>query len=163
MQIRRLLKSFYFDCQVRNLTEKTIWGYGEALSKFLNFVEKKGIELEQVEGATIKEFIVSLRERQLSDHTINQRLRVLKLFFRYLVQEGLWDGRPNPMEKIKLLRAEKKLIKVLSAEEIERILKVPNKNTFAGYRNFCIIYAFYDTMIRLSELTNIKLSYPISI
>jgi integrase/recombinase XerD len=144
MQIRRLLKSFYFDCQVRNLTEKTIWGYGEALSKFLNFVEKKGIELEQVEGATIKEFIVSLRERQLSDHTINQRLRVLKLFFRYLVQEGLWDGRPNP-------------------KEIERILKVPNKNTFAGYRNFCIIYAFYDTMIRLSELTNIKLSYPISI
>ena len=23
------LKSFYFDCRVRNLTEKTIWGEGE--------------------------------------------------------------------------------------------------------------------------------------
>jgi site-specific recombinase XerD len=97
MQSGGLLKSFYFDCQVRNLTDKIIWGYGEALSKFLNSAKKKGIELEQVEGATIKEFIVSLKERQLSDHTINQRLRVLKLFFRYLVQEGLWDGHPSPM------------------------------------------------------------------
>ena len=62
------------------------------------------------------------------------------------------------MERIKLLRAEDKLKSVLSPEDIERVLKIPDKKIFTGYRNFCIIYTFYDTMIRLSELCNIKLS-----
>ena len=62
------------------------------------------------------------------------------------------------MERIKLLRAEDKLKPVLSPEDIERVLKIPDKKIFTGYRNFCIIYTFYDTMIRLSELCNIKLS-----
>lgn len=62
------------------------------------------------------------------------------------------------MEKIKLLRAQNKLKPVLSPEDINKILKIPDKKSFTGYRNFCIIYTFYDTIIRVSELANIKLS-----
>jgi len=158
MQVGGLLKSFYFDCRIRNLTEKTITGYGETLTRFFNFLQKHNVDFLNISGLTIKEFIASLKDRSNSDHTINNRLRVLRLFFRYLVEEELLNGRPNPMGKIKLLKAENKLKLVLSPENIERVLKIPDKKTFTGYRNFCIIYTFYDTMIRLSELCNIKLS-----
>jgi site-specific recombinase XerD len=62
------------------------------------------------------------------------------------------------MEKIKLLRTGKKIKPVLSPQDIERILNVFDKKTFTGCRNFTMVYTFYDTMIRLSELCNIELS-----
>ena len=153
-----LLKTFYFDCRIRNLTQKTISGYGEVLKLFLQYLEKTTIPFEQVSSLTIKEFIASLQDRELSDHSINSYLKVLRIFFGFLESEGLLNGQVNPMEKIKLLRTEKKIKPVLSPQDIERILSVFDKKSFTGCRNFTMVYTFYDTMIRLSELCNIKLS-----
>ena len=95
MKVGGVLKSFYFDCRIRNLTEKSITGYGEALSIFFNFLQKQKIDFQDVSGLTIKEFIASLKDRGNSDHTINNRLRVLRLFYHYLTSERLLDGNPN--------------------------------------------------------------------
>lgn len=121
-------------------------------------MEKAGVPFEQVSSLNIKEFIASLQDRELSDYSINAYLKVLRIFFGFLKSEGLLDGQANPMEKIKLLRTEMKIKPVLSPEDIQRVLNVFDKRTFTGCRNFAMVYTFYDTMIRLSELCNIKLT-----
>ena len=49
-----MLKAFYFDCRIRNLTQKTISGYGEAIKLFLQYLEKAGVPFEQVSSLNIK-------------------------------------------------------------------------------------------------------------
>ena len=49
-----LLKAFYFDCRIRNLTQKTISGYGEVLKLFLQYLEKATVPFEQVSSLTDK-------------------------------------------------------------------------------------------------------------
>lgn len=150
-----LLQQFYYQCSVKNLSQITIRGYGDRLTSFYQFLKKRNIPFESVNRSTIEEYVLSLKDR-VSDYTVNGRIRVLKLFFNYLVTEGLWDNG-NPMEKIKFTKTERKIKPILTPEGIEKLLAVPNKRTFWGYRNFCIILVFWDTLIRLSELINIRL------
>ena len=93
---------------------------------------------------------------KVSDHTINGRIRLLKTFFKFLVSDGLGDGKPNPLEKISFIKTDKKIKPVLSIEQVEQLLRVPNKKTFTGFRNLCIIHLFWDSLIRLGELINIR-------
>lgn len=62
------------------------------------------------------------------------------------------------MEKTKLLWTEKGISPVLSPQDLERILDVFGKRASTGCRNLTMVYTFYDTMIRPSELRNVKLS-----
>lgn len=149
-----LAAQFYYDCKVRNLSPNTLRGYGERLTAFYKFLRERTCAIEKVSRETIQEYILSLKGR-VSDHTVNTTLRVLRVFFRFLLREGL-SANGNPMEKISLIRAENKLKPILVPEQIEQLLSVPNKRTFIGYRNFTMILVFWDSLIRLSELINLK-------
>jgi integrase/recombinase XerD len=132
---------FYFNCRLKNLSVATLKCYGERLNDFYNFIQKKSVPFENVDRSVVQEYILGLKDK-VSDYTLNGRLRVLKVFFNLLIKEGIWDGKPNPMEKVDYVRAEKKLKPVISVEEMEKILTVLNRRTFEGYRNYCMILVF---------------------
>jgi len=150
-----LLQQFYYQCRVKNLTETTLRGYGDRLSNFYQFIKSKNVLFENVKRSTIEEYVLSQKDK-VSDYTVNGRIRVLKLFFNYLVTEGLWNNG-NPLEKVQFIKAEKKIKPVLTSQDVEKLLSVPNKRSFSGCRNFCMILVFWDSLIRLSELINVKL------
>jgi integrase/recombinase XerD len=104
---------------------------------------------------TIQTYILSMKDR-VSDYTVNGRIRVLKLFFNYICREGLWDSA-NPMERIKLIRAEERFPKIISIDEMEKLLGVPNKRTFTGYRDYVMLLLLWDTMVRLGELARLRI------
>ena len=63
----------------------------------------------------------------------------------------------NPLIKSKVPRAEKKVIKALSTNEVNQLLSILG-NTFVGIRNKAIILVLIDCGLRLGELLNIKTS-----
>lgn len=153
--MKAALKQFEYHVRTKNLTPKTISVYGERLGYFRRFLSAKGIAFEDVDRLTVQDFILSQKDRGLADISINGQVKVLKIFFKFLKDEGLIVS--DPTEKIQLLRTEKKMKPVLSEDQIEAMLAVPDRSTFVGMRNFLIILVFYDTLIRLSELINLKL------
>ena len=154
--LKSCLESFYFDCKVKNLAPKTIDVYGERLRNFHRFLESKGIDFEKVDTASIQSYILSMKGR-VSDYTVNGRIRVLRLFFNYLERENFLDNG-NPMARIKLVRAERRLPRIITVEEMQQVLRVPNRRTFTGYRNYVMLLLFWDTMVRLGELIKLKTS-----
>jgi len=149
-----LVEQFYYHCRVKNLTEKTLSGYGERLKNFYLFLSSHNIPFEDINRKTIQDYIIS-QKGKVSDHTINGRIRVLKLFFNYLQKDGLLNNG-NPMQAISFIRAEKTLKPILGPEQIEKLLSIPSRRTFQGYRNYCMVLTFWDSLIRLSELINLK-------
>lgn len=153
---RAAAEQFYFTCKVKNLTDKTLSTYGERLENFRRFLDLVHVPFDQVEKPTVQRYILSMKDR-VSDHTLNDRIRALKTFFKFLVSERIWNGgRENPMDRIQYVRTESKFKPVLQQEEIEKLLKIPNRKNFCGYRNFCMIWVFWDTLMRLSGLINLK-------
>ncbi|SFS47445.1 tyrosine-type recombinase/integrase [Marininema halotolerans] len=148
------LKTFIRNCRIKNLTEESIKYYRQAINKFAQVCGKSrpvDITQEDVENA-----ILNMRSKKLSDSALNSYIRGWRPFFRYLHEQAFIPE--NPTANIKLLKAEKKVIQAFSKEQMKHLLSIPDKETFTGYRNFCMMELLFDTGIRVSELASIKLT-----
>jgi site-specific recombinase XerD len=154
--VDKYIEEFALRCRSKGLAEKTLSIYAERLDNFYRFLKERSINFENADRATIREYINSQIPRELSRHTINGRIRVLKTFFKFLVEEELWKSS-NPMEKIDFLKTEKIWKPVLTSEDINTMLNGIRRDNYYGQRAYVILIVFWDTLIRLSELINIRL------
>jgi integrase/recombinase XerD len=90
----------------------------------------------------------------LSGRSQHMRLVPIKMWFRWLVRNHRILS--NPAADMDMPRVEKRLPKhVLSADEAERILNVPDVTSSLGIRDRAILETFYSTGIRRAELTSL--------
>lgn len=155
-----LLEQFYYHCRIKNLRPKTLDCYAERLTYFMYWVKKqrncfcKGV-LGKVDTLGIQRYIMELLDsHKVSAETINGRIRVLKLFYNFLCENDL-IGK-SPLEKIKLLKVEHTIKKIVSPQQLSLALKYFNQQSFCGSRNRLMILMTFDTMIRSGELINLK-------
>jgi integrase/recombinase XerD len=150
------LDAFRFDCQIRNLTSRTLDCYFERLGYFFDYLSRRGMSLQQVTRQANQDYVLSL-QGSVSDETINGRLRVYRKFFNFLTEEEMWEGQ-NPMKGVKLLRTARLIKPVVSPEDVQRIIASPNRKTFEGNRNLVMILLLWDGMLRKKELLGLKIS-----
>ena len=154
--IKKYLDAFRFDCQLRNLTNKTLDCYYERLGYLFKYLENRQIPFVEVDRRLIQDFIL-LTKDSVSDETINGRIRVYRRFFNFLIEDGLWEGS-NPMKGIQLLKTVKRVKPVIEIEDIQKILSSIPVKPFENARNRVMVLLFWDGMLRLNEVRNLKLS-----
>lgn len=95
-----------------------------------------------------------LGQDNIAPATFNIRLRYLKSFFSWLVNEGAYTG--NPLEGIKTRKAEPRIVQH-SAEVLTKLLKLPDRSTYCGKRDYALLCLSIDTAIRPSEALALEL------
>ena len=94
-------------------------------------------------------------ESGLSPVTVNHYVRTIKIFYSYLVWEGIIDNGPPTM--LKQLSVSRKLKPVADEKQISRLVAVVPDSTFFHVRDRAIILLLRDTAIRLKEILAIEL------
>lgn len=84
------------------------------------------------------------------------RVNYLNTFFRYAVNYG-WM-LINPMENIKLLKAEEVFHTVLSQNQMKKLLEAPDLSTHLGFQIRVILELLYSCGFRFSELHSLTKS-----
>jgi integrase/recombinase XerD len=74
--------------------------------------------------------------------------------FKCLAEECLIDY--NPMDGIKNVSEPQDEIVVLNAEELKRLLNVPNQRHYAEFRDYVLMNLLIDGMMRKSEALGLK-------
>ena len=82
-------------------------------------------------------------------------MRSLRIFFSWLVSEGVIET--NPFNRVKIPRPPRKVIPTFSDSQIQQLLNVIDTVTPGGYRDYAIILTLLDTAMRVSELCTLKL------
>ncbi|MFH1670560.1 MAG: tyrosine-type recombinase/integrase [Patescibacteria group bacterium] len=93
--------------------------------------------------------------KELTIRTKNHHLTVLRAFLRYLVQEE--EMNAYPPDRVTRFKEEERKVKVLFAEELERLLNEPDDTTKNGKRDSAILNLFFSTGMRLAELRSLNL------
>jgi integrase/recombinase XerD len=147
-------------CPARGLRASTIAAYQATLHQFRAFVE---VRLEnrgpdQVTAQDVLSYLEHLRrERDNGDSAVNRQATVLKNFYRAIVALGHLDPRANPLAHFPRLKAQpRKLPRVLSEEEVNRLLDQPPRDTILGLRDRALLTLLYGTGIRASECANLR-------
>ncbi len=142
--------AFYDRCRAENRAENTLHFYRYRLAAFRKFLVRKRLDLTPAEVTTqlIREFITDERNR-VSAVTSEKSCVSLKVFFSFLIDEGLLDV--NPTATIRKPKVKRKIIEAFSREQIAAMLKTCS-HTFSGYRDLAIIMVLFDCGLRASEL-----------
>ena len=104
----------------------------------------------------VEAWYADLSRRGLSAATASRRRSAVRQFYRFVMEEG-WRA-DDPSRRLEAPRRGRPLPRVLSAEEMERLLAAAGADDrSAGVRLLCLIELTYASGMRVSELLGLKL------
>lgn len=136
------------------LAKNTQLAYMRDLRLLMKSLQMKADEeLLQVSRQQLIAYLVRLKQEGRAASTVARKLASIKAFYRFLTAERYI--RRNPAEVLEAASRGLHLPKVLSVQEVERLLDEPNLGTLDGYRDKTMLELLYATGMRVSELVNV--------
>ena len=136
------------------LAKNTQMAYMRDLRLLMKSLQLKADEeLLQVSRQQLIAYLVRLKQEGRAASTVARKLASIKAFYRFLTAERYI--RRNPAEVLEAASRGLHLPKVLSVQEVERLLDEPNLGTLDGYRDKTMLELLYATGMRVSELVNV--------
>jgi len=156
--VNALLESFLDHVSLeRGLSINTRKAYADDIGQFLAFLDQKGVtSLNQASRKQILDHLMAMKGRGMSTNSISRHLVAIKVFFRYLQQEGLLDR--NVTDTMDSPTLWKILPDTLSEREVELLLNAPDLRKPLGVRDRAILEILYASGLRVSELAHLHLS-----
>ena len=146
---------FIRKCEIKNLTDKSIVSYKQKIKPFKEFVDANNIELADINGDTVDDFIIWVRKsREANDISINSYLRTVRAFTYFCMDNGYMVHF-----KVHIPKATKKVKETYSDAELSVLLKKPNTKTcnFTEYKTWVFENFLLGTGVRLSTALDIKI------
>lgn len=141
-----------------NKSPLTIRNYRESLTYLQKLLPIKNVK--DVNKETVRDLKyrlgsdVTKNGRPLAIRTRNHHLTVLRAFLRYLLQEEEIDVYPP--DRIRRFKETQRQVKVLTGDELSRMLDAPDVSTRIGKRDRAIMELFFSTGLRLAELRSLN-------
>lgn len=164
--IDKALEHFLLDRELKGNSEKTIKNYRQFICYFIDYV---GIDkvVNDLTLQDLREYQLHLSKKKKFDNhpfaickdeyiskiTLQSYIRHLRAFVKFLYQEDYI--LEDLTLKFKLPKASKKVIEVLSEEEIMILLDMPERSELQ-IRNKCIIVLFLDSGLRRNEVLTLE-------
>jgi integrase/recombinase XerD len=140
----------------RNSSENTVEAYQHDLQHLFHFLSERKLSALDVKLSDLEEFAASLHDQGLVAKSQARILSGVRSFYHYLVLDGYLEV--DPTELLESPHLPKHLPEYLSTEEVDMLEDSIDLSTNEGHRNRAIIEVFFSCGLRVSELTNLKLS-----
>lgn len=135
----------------KKYSENTIVSYQNDLKKALIFFKN---DFNNLTKKDIQNYIRQL-SKQESSASVSRSISTLKSLYKFLELNKY--AKNNPLTTITNPKTPKKLPKVLSEEEVDKLLDINLKTDF-DYRNKAMLELMYSSGLRVSELVNLKVN-----
>lgn len=140
----------------RALARNTLEAYARDLGELATHLGEAAFEIPlRVEPASILDFVVTSSKRGKSARSSARQLSAMRGFFKFLVRERALPT--DPTELVERPRLSRKLPRVLSYDEVDRLLAAPPEDTARGIRDSAMIHLMYASGLRVSELCGLAL------
>ena len=153
-----LIKNFldYLTIEKRYSVHTTI-SYRNDLNQFNLYLSESysGIEFQKVEMIHVRSYMVHLLESKLAKSTVARKVSSIKSLYKFMKKEQLISS--SPIQLLETPKIDSRLPVFLKEEEVVNLFEeFKFEDSFSGKRDKMILYLFYQTGIRLSELIGIK-------
>ncbi|MCY0902339.1 MAG: site-specific tyrosine recombinase XerD [Firmicutes bacterium] len=141
----------------RALARNTLESYERDLRAYLQFLLQRGMnDIGQTDRTSVVLYLQALQDKGRATATISRSVASLRAFYSFLTREQMIAL--DPTAHLDTPRLERRLPRVLTAAEVERLLASPNPATRAGLRDRAMLELLYATGIRVSELVSLRVT-----
>jgi len=139
----------------KNLTQNTLDSYTRDLRQFLMFLENTGLNYKTVKKTNIIAYILFLQKQNKATSSILRSIASIRAFYHVLIKNGIMQY--DPTLNLESPKMDKKPPRILSVEEVDKLLSMPNCTNAKGIRDKAMLEVIYATGIRVSELISLNL------
>ncbi|HUA49587.1 MAG TPA: site-specific tyrosine recombinase XerD [Solirubrobacteraceae bacterium] len=145
----------------RGLSRNTLEAYRSDLQQFGEFLERRGLDPLEVQTTDLAAFISELatgspERRAAAPATLQRKIACLRSFYRHLRREQILDR--DPASELRAPRSRARLPKVLSRDEVARLLEQPRGTSPGALRDRALLETMYACGLRASEAIGLELS-----
>ena len=141
----------------RGAALNTVLAYCRDVRQFLFYLQAEGAFPEPIlEPPVLSGYQAALAKRGVKDSSLARKMTAVKALLGYLREAGRL--RNDPLVGWRLPRARKPLPKVLTVDEVMRLLSVPDRASARGKRDFALLVLLYSSGLRASEIVGLKIS-----
>lgn len=135
---------------------KTVENYDRYLRRFLDYAKVKSPS--QVTEQMVREFRINLNRSAgvastMKKNTQNYHLIALRAFLKFLRKRDIESLNP---ERIELAKTSGRDLDLITADELNRIMRAPQGDELAALRDRAILELLFSTGLRVSELTGLN-------
>ncbi len=159
MDWRSAIKGFQAYLKLeKSLSDNSIEAYSRDIEKLYQYSDLQLVKLkpELITLTNLREFINWINELGMIPSSQARILSGIKAFYKYLLTEDIIKS--DPSELLESPKVRRKLPDTLSYEEINKIIAALDLSKPEGMRNKAILETLYGSGLRVSELTELKLS-----
>jgi len=142
----------------KSLSDNSIEAYSRDIEKLYQYSDSQIVKLkpELITLTDLRGFINWINELGMIPSSQARILSGIKAFYKYLLMEDMI--KTDPSELLESPKIRRKLPDTLSYEEINKIIAALDLSKPEGMRNKAILETLYGSGLRVSELTELKLS-----
>lgn len=142
----------------RSLSENSIEAYSRDIEKLYQYadIQVNKLNPESITLSDLRQFIVWASELGMIPSSQARILSGIKSFYKYLLMEDLIKS--DPSELLESPKIQRKLPDTLSINDINKLIDAIDVSKPEGARNKAILEVLYGCGLRVSELTELKLS-----
>jgi integrase/recombinase XerD len=141
----------------RGLSQNSISSYSNDIKKLIRYLEENELKFTPISITEehLQQFIYH-NAKKVNERTQARLISGLRNFFEYLIFENY--RQENPTDLLELPKIGRKLPDTLSEQDIDKIIAQVDLSKPEGERNRAMLETLYSCGLRVSELTNLKIS-----
>lgn len=157
MDWRSAIKGFQAYLKLeKGLSANSIEAYSRDIEKLEQYAEPLSLKPDAITLSDLRQFITWVNELGMLPSSQARVLSGVKSFYKYLLIEDIINN--DPAELLESPKKQRKLPVTLSYQDIEKLIAAIDLSKPEGPRNKAIIEVLYSCGLRVSELTELKLS-----
>ncbi|MBP5506058.1 MAG: site-specific tyrosine recombinase XerD [Bacteroidales bacterium] len=141
----------------RSMSPNTVESYSRDATRLCEYLREQGLQRpEDATGDNLCRYVGILAEEEISKRSQARAISSIKSFYDFLERENR-IGR-SPCDVLDSPKIQRYLPVVLSVEEVDAIINSVDLSKQEGHRNKAMLEMLYSCGLRVSELTNLKIS-----
>lgn len=150
---RDALRTFDRDMAVRSAAESTRRAYANDVGQLAEWASEVKKQPEALGHRDLRRFAARLSDRGISKAGVARKLAAIRAFYAALVRTG--EMKANPADLVATPKRDRKLPRVLSREEMQRLLDRIPIRTPLEMRDRAMLELTYSCGLRAEEVVNL--------
>lgn len=140
----------------KGYSANTLDAYLRDVDKLLRYLALEQVDVLDVKLEDLEHFAAFISDLGIGPRSLARILSGVRQFYRFLVVDGYLEV--DPTELLESPKLPDHLPEVLSTAEVDLLEQAIDLTKWEGHRNRAIIEVLFSCGLRVSELTNLKLS-----
>ena len=140
----------------KGYSANTLDAYMRDVDKLLRYLAVEQVDVLDVKLEDLEHFAAFISDHGIGPRSLARILSGVRQFYRFLVIDGYLEV--DPTELLESPKQPDHLPEVLSTAEVDLLEQAIDLSKWEGHRNRAIIEVLFSCGLRVSELTNLKLS-----